>query len=68
MTMGSKQDLFGQLWKEYAKSDSRYMTRDGFTVCMETITAVNWSLMQIYIVSVPVLIACSSYGDRFASS
>lgn len=39
--MGPKQDLFGQLWKEYALSDSRYLTSDPFVLCMETITAVS---------------------------
>ncbi|RDW60592.1 hypothetical protein BP6252_11975 [Coleophoma cylindrospora] len=28
----SRTHLFGQLWKEYAKSDRRYMTRDSFVV------------------------------------
>lgn len=32
--------LFAQLWKEYTLSDSRYLTLDVFTVCVETITAV----------------------------
>ncbi|KAF7905052.1 uncharacterized protein EAF01_005573 [Botrytis porri] len=36
------QDLFGQLWKEYSLSDSRYQTQDAFVLCMETITAVCW--------------------------
>ncbi|KAG6038346.1 hypothetical protein E4U41_004295 [Claviceps citrina] len=40
--MPSRRDLFGQLWKEYALSDSRYMTRDPFVVCMETVTALLW--------------------------
>lgn len=40
--MASKNDLFGQLWKEYSLSDSRYMTQDPFVVCMETVTAVFW--------------------------
>lgn len=40
--MGPKQDLFGQLWKEYAFSDSRYLTSDPFVLCMETITAFMW--------------------------
>ena len=40
-SMPSKQDLFGQLWKEYAFSDSRYMTSDPFVLCMETVTAVS---------------------------
>ncbi|OAK93523.1 hypothetical protein IQ06DRAFT_321695 [Phaeosphaeriaceae sp. SRC1lsM3a] len=30
--------LFDQMWKEYALSDSRYLTSDTFTVCMETVT------------------------------
>ncbi|KAF6032414.1 EBP [Bugula neritina] len=32
-------DFLSQLWKEYALGDSRYMTKDSFTVCMESITA-----------------------------
>jgi cholestenol delta-isomerase len=39
--MGPAQDLFGQLWKEYALSDSRYLTSDPFVLCMETVTAVS---------------------------
>ncbi|KAK2026384.1 emopamil binding protein [Colletotrichum zoysiae] len=34
--------VFGQLWKEYSLSDSRYLTQDSFIVCMETVTAVCW--------------------------
>lgn len=30
--------LLGQLWKEYSKGDSRYISGDSFTVCMEGIT------------------------------
>lgn len=33
--------MFGQLWKEYALSDSRYLTQDPFVLCMESITAVR---------------------------
>lgn len=40
--MVSQTDLFGQLWKEYALSDSRYLSQDAFVVCMETITAFFW--------------------------
>lgn len=47
--MGGKQDIFGQLWKEYSLSDSRYMTSDAFTVCMECITAVCWGPLCYYI-------------------
>ena len=40
--LGSKQTLLGQMWKEYAYSDSRYLTSDSFVLCMETITATCW--------------------------
>lgn len=45
-SMPSMQDLFGQLWKEYAMSDSRYLTSDPFVLCMETVTAVG--LLSIF--------------------
>ncbi|KAL3469177.1 Emopamil-binding protein [Aspergillus californicus] len=40
--MAAGQDLFGQLWKEYALSDSRYMTADTLVLCLETITVFLW--------------------------
>ncbi|CAG7926318.1 unnamed protein product [Penicillium olsonii] len=40
--MASAQDLFGQLWKEYALSDSRYMVSDTLVLCMETMTVLLW--------------------------
>lgn len=40
--MAGHQHIFGQLWKEYAKSDSRYLTQDPFVLCMESITAAFW--------------------------
>ena len=39
--MAGAGDLFGQFWKEYAMSDSRYLTSDAFVLCMETVTAVS---------------------------
>lgn len=39
--MGELQTLFGQLWKEYALSDSRYLTQNAFVLCMESLTAVS---------------------------
>lgn len=36
------QTTFAQLWKEYALSDSRYLTLDVFTVCIEFITVLAW--------------------------
>ncbi|KAE8150863.1 Emopamil-binding protein [Aspergillus avenaceus] len=41
-SMASAQDFFGQLWKEYALSDSRYMTADTMVLCMETMTVLVW--------------------------
>ncbi|KDN62987.1 putative emopamil binding protein [Colletotrichum sublineola] len=40
--MPASLDIFGQLWKEYSLSDSRYLTQDSFIVCMETVTALFW--------------------------
>lgn len=40
--MGGLQTLFGQMWKEYALSDSRYLTQNAFVLCMESITAICW--------------------------
>ncbi|KAK4232813.1 Emopamil-binding protein, partial [Achaetomium macrosporum] len=48
-TIPARMDLFGQLWKEYALSDRRYLTRDSFTVCMDTVTAVAWGLLSFLI-------------------
>nr|OQO26760.1 hypothetical protein B0A51_05644 [Rachicladosporium sp. CCFEE 5018] len=40
--MGEKQTILGQLWKEYAFSDSRYLTQNAFVLCMESVTAAFW--------------------------
>ncbi|KAH0410963.1 Emopamil-binding protein, partial [Aureobasidium melanogenum] len=37
--MGGLQTFFGQLWKEYALSDSRYLTQNVFVFCVEAMTA-----------------------------
>ncbi|KAK3103611.1 hypothetical protein FSP39_020519 [Pinctada imbricata] len=39
-TLAGSSSYLAQMWKEYGKGDSRYITSDTFTVCMETITAV----------------------------
>ncbi|KAJ4254711.1 hypothetical protein NW757_005040 [Fusarium falciforme] len=45
--------LFAQLWKEYALSDSRYLTHDVFTISVETITALAWGpLCLLTVVSI----------------
>ncbi|TPX10851.1 uncharacterized protein E0L32_008240 [Thyridium curvatum] len=41
-SLAGSQHLLAQAWKEYALSDSRYLTSDPFTVCVETITALVW--------------------------
>jgi len=73
--MASAQDLFGQLWKEYALSDSRYMTSDTLVLCMETMTVLLWGPLCFVVASMiaarhslrhPVqLLVCMShlYGD-----
>jgi len=45
--MPSRVDLFGQMWKEYAFSDSRYLTEDSFVVTMEAVTAMFWGPLSI---------------------
>jgi cholestenol Delta-isomerase len=40
--LGSRMDALGQLWKEYALSDSRYLTADTFVLSIETITTFVW--------------------------
>lgn len=35
----SRTNLLAEIWKEYSKADSRYATRDAFTICMEFVTA-----------------------------
>ncbi|XP_015102771.1 3-beta-hydroxysteroid-Delta(8),Delta(7)-isomerase [Vicugna pacos] len=44
------QALLSQLWKEYAKGDSRYILNDNFTICMETITAWLWGPLSLWVV------------------
>uniref|UniRef100_A0A670JWS2 EBP cholestenol delta-isomerase n=1 Tax=Podarcis muralis TaxID=64176 RepID=A0A670JWS2_PODMU len=44
------QSFLSQLWKEYAKGDSRYVISDNFTVCVETITAFAWGPLSIWTV------------------
>ncbi|KAF0885235.1 EBP isomerase, partial [Crocuta crocuta] len=44
------QAFLSQLWKEYAKGDSRYILSDNFTICMETITACLWGPLSLWVV------------------
>ncbi|MCJ1232535.1 hypothetical protein MMC14_000488 [Varicellaria rhodocarpa] len=47
--MAGMQDFFGQLWKEYSLSDSRYLTSDPFVLCMETVTAAMWGPLSFIV-------------------
>ncbi|XP_006876712.1 PREDICTED: 3-beta-hydroxysteroid-Delta(8),Delta(7)-isomerase [Chrysochloris asiatica] len=44
------QAFLSQLWKEYAKGDSRYLLGDNFIICMETITAWMWGPLSLWVV------------------
>lgn len=44
------QAFLSQLWKEYAKGDSRYILNDNFMICMETITAFLWGPLSLWVV------------------
>jgi len=59
--MGSMQDLFGQLWKEYSLSDSRYQTQNAFVLCMETITAVCLGPLSFVVASMVMTNHCLRY-------
>ncbi|GES60269.1 emopamil binding protein [Aspergillus terreus] len=48
-SLAGSQELFGQLWKEYSLSDSRYLTSDSFLVSMEAITAFCWGPLAFFI-------------------
>jgi cholestenol Delta-isomerase len=41
-TLAGSQSIFGQAWKEYTLSDSRYLTSDPFMLCVEAITVAVW--------------------------
>ncbi|KAI1327893.1 Emopamil-binding protein [Xylariaceae sp. FL0255] len=41
-TVASSQNFLAQLWKEYALSDSRYLTSDFFMLSVESITTFVW--------------------------
>ncbi|NP_001166416.1 3-beta-hydroxysteroid-Delta(8),Delta(7)-isomerase [Cavia porcellus] len=44
------QAFLSQLWKEYAKGDSRYIIEDNFIICMESITVVLWGPLSLWAV------------------
>ncbi|XP_054859548.1 3-beta-hydroxysteroid-Delta(8),Delta(7)-isomerase [Eublepharis macularius] len=42
------QTFLSQLWKEYAKGDSRYLVSDNFLVSIETVTALLWGPLSFW--------------------
>lgn len=74
--MGELQTLFGQLWKEYALSDSRYLTQNAFVLCMESMTAVSHVHMLSFSLALPdrhtaflgSSILCRGFDDHHAAS
>lgn len=40
-----QQDILAQLWKEYALSDSRYLTKDPEVLSLEVITVVRLTVL-----------------------
>ncbi|KAJ3193959.1 hypothetical protein HK101_003758 [Irineochytrium annulatum] len=53
LSIAGQSTFLADLWKEYAKSDSRYMTRDPFVSIMESITAAMWgpgSFLAAYLI------------------
>jgi len=45
--LASSQSPLAQVWKEYALSDSRYLTTDPFTLCVEAVTVVRLHLSRL---------------------
>lgn len=53
--LASHQTFIGQMWKEYAFSDSRYLTQNAFVLCMEAITATCWGPACLLVAALVVL-------------
>jgi cholestenol delta-isomerase len=48
-TLASKQTVLGQMWKEYAFSDSRYLTQNAQVFCLEAITVLVWGPLCVLV-------------------
>lgn len=48
-TLVSLNDIISQEWKEYAKSDSRYLSSDSFLLAIEMVTSHVWGPLCLYI-------------------
>ncbi|KAF9178024.1 hypothetical protein BGZ51_008012 [Haplosporangium sp. Z 767] len=47
-TLAGDQHPLAQVWKEYALSDSRYLSSDSFVLIMERVTAFAWGPLAFY--------------------
>ncbi|KAF9181532.1 hypothetical protein BGZ51_004954 [Haplosporangium sp. Z 767] len=47
-TLAADQSPIGQVWKEYALSDSRYLSSDTFVLITERITILVWGPLALY--------------------
>lgn len=47
-TIAGQETFMADMWKEYALSDSRYMSIDSFVWMMESITAFIWGPLSFY--------------------
>ena len=66
--MPAMQDLFGQMWKEYSLSDSRYLTSDPFVLCMESITAVCMHAPSLCIIITHHIFTSKIAADRLRAT
>lgn len=57
-TLAASQSLIAQMWKEYAFSDSRYLTRNSFVLCTETITVLFWGPGSLLVAVLVVKRSC----------
>ncbi|KAF2213078.1 hypothetical protein CERZMDRAFT_96749 [Cercospora zeae-maydis SCOH1-5] len=53
--LASQQTIIAQMWKEYAFSDSRYLTSNGLVFCLETITVFVWGPMCLLVAAFIVM-------------
>jgi cholestenol delta-isomerase len=47
LSLAGDTSFMGDLWKEYSKSDSRYLSNDSFVLIMESITAVSIAMDRL---------------------
>ncbi|KAI0481210.1 Emopamil binding protein-domain-containing protein [Xylariaceae sp. FL0804] len=66
--VASSQNPLAQLWKEYALSDSRYLTSDPFMLSVESITAFVWGPLCLASAWAAAAAAAPGQGHNSSSS